>query len=544
MASFVEKYKTVKEQKDTILCVGLDPALPDQRKENVIPEWYARLGDDIGRFVFCMDMVERTHPYALAFKPNGKYVRGFSTEQHQLLTKAIREHGALSILDDKLADIGDTLESGLYWVHRWQYDAVTVMTEQGNLKEIVDLAHKHDPPIGIIPMVLMSNPEAVRTFKETEYRGKPRYWTIAQEIRETGADGFVVGATGHVTEKEIRDIRAIVGDDKIALVPGVGKQEGDPVKIIRNIGENFLINVGRDLIFDKDPAQRAIHYFTLFNKTRTFYEVARAILKVPGAFGVFEEPIILTARHLSPYYIDLRLIPSFSESWKAVLKAYERTLNTHFGKFDKIITTATAGLCYGAPLADRLGVGLVYVRDPRSHGTGKRLEGKINAGDYLAGLDDLTTMGGSTIAMAEEGRNAGGTIDKDVVAFDRVEGAQEKLKELGIELIAMCSMVKDFVDEARRVNVLKTDEDTRLLHVFTSNPIGWSGNYLVNHPDYLERKIKESVKDGKLVNTAALEVLTKGHPDLKESFTPRVQQWLAEADLKEPLPDFSYIPLT
>jgi hypothetical protein len=37
MASFIERYKTVKEQKDTILCVGLDPALPDQRKDNVIP---------------------------------------------------------------------------------------------------------------------------------------------------------------------------------------------------------------------------------------------------------------------------------------------------------------------------------------------------------------------------------------------------------------------------------------------------------------------------------------------------------------------------
>jgi orotidine-5'-phosphate decarboxylase len=264
--SFPRRFGELLEEKGSILCIGLDPALASQRKENVIPQRYmnnAKGDRDEVRLKFCFDIVEQTSKFAIAAKPNEQYVRGWSSEHHRRLTKCIHEHGLLAIYDCKLGDIADTAESNLFWMHEWEYDAITVHTQPGNLGHIVKVAHGYSPPIGIIALTLMSNPEAIKYMKQSRYDNKPVYLAIAEDVRSTDADGCVVGATGHVTEEEVMSIRGECGEDKIFLVPGIGTQRGDPEKVIRAGGKNILINVGRDIIYSPDPKGRAEYYYRL-----------------------------------------------------------------------------------------------------------------------------------------------------------------------------------------------------------------------------------------------------------------------------------------
>ncbi|KPV61522.1 MAG: Orotidine 5'-phosphate decarboxylase [Candidatus Bathyarchaeota archaeon BA1] len=213
-------------------------------------------------------MIEQTADFCVAAKPNEQYVHGLTPQQHQKLTNFIQKHGLFSIYDCKLSDIRDTAQSALFHYHRWGYDTITVSPFPGNTEEVVRIAHEYDPQIGIIVLTLMSNPEAERFMRHARIGNKPAYLAIAEDVRKFGADGCVVGATGHVTEKDLKLIRATVGEDKLFLIPGVGAQRGDPERAIKAGGRNIIINVGRDIIYSDNPRRKAKEYCELFRKIR------------------------------------------------------------------------------------------------------------------------------------------------------------------------------------------------------------------------------------------------------------------------------------
>ena len=269
MTEFTDKFSTLVEEKSSILCVGLDPALPTQRSKDVISKEYLKnIDDNEARLNFCLDIVEITKDYCCAFKPNQQYVAGFTRTHHQKITSAIRKANAISILDYKLNDIGDTVESALFHIHQWGYDAVTFNPFLGNTEITVRVAHKYVPEIGIIVLVLTSNTEAIRYQKEAMIGSKPVYLAVADDVKKFNADGCVVGATGHVTNNDIVRVRATIGDEKVLLIPGVGAQRGDPEKAIKAGGRNVLVNVGRDIVYSNNPKEKAKSYSEMFQKIK------------------------------------------------------------------------------------------------------------------------------------------------------------------------------------------------------------------------------------------------------------------------------------
>jgi orotidine 5'-phosphate decarboxylase subfamily 2 len=269
LTEFTDKFSTLAEEKSSILCIGLDPALPSQRPKDVINTKYLKnVDENEARLNFCLDIVKITKDYCCAFKPNQQYVAGFTKIHHQKMTDAIRKADAISILDYKLNDIGDTVESALFHIHQWGYDAVTFNPFLGNTEITVKAAHKYAPEIGIIVLVLTSNTEAIRYQKEAMIRSKPVYLAVAEDVKKFNADGCVVGATGHVTKNDIAQVRATIGDEKVLLIPGVGAQRGDPEKAIKAGGRNVLVNVGRDIVYSNNPKEKAKSYSEMFQGIR------------------------------------------------------------------------------------------------------------------------------------------------------------------------------------------------------------------------------------------------------------------------------------
>jgi len=269
--SFRDRFIRLRNDKNTLLCVGIDPALPRQRKDKTIPQKYLDVDDENeARFNFCLDIIEMVKDYALAMKPNQQYIFGFTKEQHKKLTDSIREGNMLSVLDYKLNDISDTVESAIFHISESGYDAITFNPFPGNLRHLVDLAHNSTRKsrgyeLGIIVLTLMSNPEAVTFMKRAMIGRLPLFKFISEQVRDCDADGVVVGATGHVTENDIKAIRGIVGPDKVFLIPGIGAQKGDARKVLKSAGQNVLVNVGRDIIYSENPQLKAEEYCAILS---------------------------------------------------------------------------------------------------------------------------------------------------------------------------------------------------------------------------------------------------------------------------------------
>jgi len=150
-------------------------------------------------------------------------------------------------------------------------------------------------------------------------------------------------------------------------------------------------------------------------------------------FGVFT----LTSRRTSPYYIDLRLVPSFPDALQRVCDFYLSLIRGDLGTegFDRVAGIPTAGIPFASIIAYRLQKPFLYVRPTRRlHGRERRIEGVVMPGDRILLIDDLITTGHSLRRSAAAIRAEGGLVTDAVVLLDREEGGRERLAKEGVKV--------------------------------------------------------------------------------------------------------------
>ncbi len=163
-------------------------------------------------------------------------------------------------------------------------------------------------------------------------------------------------------------------------------------------------------------------------------ELCRILNKIGAIdFGVFK----LTTGRTSPYYIDLRIVPSFPDAFRRVCGFYLKLIKEDVGadEFDRIAGIPTSGILFASFLAYQLKKPLLYTRSQKKlHGRERRVEGIVMPGDQVLLIDDLITTGSSLGRAAEAIRAEGGVVEDAAVLLDREEGGRENLAEQGITL--------------------------------------------------------------------------------------------------------------
>lgn len=245
---FLSKLNAAIDANNSLLCVGLDPnieMLPDSLKD-----------DKHGFTIFNKAIIDATADLVCAYKPNSAFYEARGAEGIVELKQACdyinEKYPTIPIiLDFKRGDIGSTNEQHAKYAFDYLgADAITVHPYQGGRALQAFLDHKDK---GIIVWVRSSNPGGGE-FQDLEVNGRKLYLEVADSVVKNWNTNnnclLVVGAT---YPGELGEIRRVVGDDMVFLVPGIGAQGGDveaSVKAGQNsFGKGMIINSTRDIIY-------------------------------------------------------------------------------------------------------------------------------------------------------------------------------------------------------------------------------------------------------------------------------------------------------
>ena len=147
----------------------------------------------------------------------------------------------------------------------------------------------------------------------------------------------------------------------------------------------------------------------------------------------------------SSYYVDLRLVPSYPHEFRKMVKYLENEIIQDIGldKFDSIVSVPTGGLVIASALAIEVVKPLIYVRSkPKDYGTSKSVEGKINDGMKVVMIDDVATTGGSVVNAIKSLKEVNVIIKDAYVIVNRMEGANEALSELGVQMHSVLDILQ------------------------------------------------------------------------------------------------------
>jgi orotate phosphoribosyltransferase len=184
-------------------------------------------------------------------------------------------------------------------------------------------------------------------------------------------------------------------------------------------------------------------------------ELSRILVKTGATkFGLFK----LSSGKLSPYYIDLRMIPGDPKALETVIEIYETMARSKIGvtSFDRIAGVPTAGVPYASILAYTLSKPFLYVRrETKTHGGERRVEGQLFPGEHVVLVDDLITTGKNTLQAAEAIRAEGGQVEDVIVLIDRQEGGAAALAQAQLKLCAFTTVTRI----ARRLHESAVIED-------------------------------------------------------------------------------------
>ncbi|MGD8565763.1 MAG: orotidine 5'-phosphate decarboxylase [Candidatus Bathyarchaeota archaeon] len=252
---FYDKYVKTVMEKGSFININLDPALPEQRGEMVIPSRFIS-EDDFGTLLnFSLDVIDQVSDFSCSVKLNTQYFLGAYGALTKIVKK-IHEEGMIAILDHKLSDIGATNDSALYWISKMGFDAFTFSPFAGNINATVKNAHRRK--LGVVILTLMSNPEAKKIMVDTIIDDKPYYLHIAEMVKASEADGCVIGLTDYVKDEYVKNVQKTIGGKTVVLLQGLGPQGGKIDNIKHVI--NPLVSLGRTVIYSPEPRKTLQRY--------------------------------------------------------------------------------------------------------------------------------------------------------------------------------------------------------------------------------------------------------------------------------------------
>lgn len=198
--------------------------------------------------------------------------------------------------------------------------------------------------------------------------------------------------------------------------------------------------------------------------------IARLLLDTEAVSINVQNPFTYSSGIKSPIYCDNRLLITDIHQRKQVVDAFCEIIRPLNPK--QIAGVATAGITWGAWIADQLKLPFVYVRPkPKGHGKEKQIEGKFIREETVL-IEDLVSTGGSSIQALDAMRVENIPVKTLVAIFTYGFSSAEKLfDEKKIELKTLSNLDR-LLDEGIAQKFFDANTKSEVLR-WRTNPESW-----------------------------------------------------------------------
>ena len=136
--------------------------------------------------------------------------------------------------------------------------------------------------------------------------------------------------------------------------------------------------------------------------------VAEKLLQINAIKLNLQQPYTWASGWKSPIYCDNRKVLSFPYTRDFIKSEMCNLVFDKFPGIDMLAGVATAGIPWGAMVADQLKLPYIYVRPkPKEHGLGNQIEGFYEKGQRVLVIEDLISTGKSSLQVVDVLKNEG-----------------------------------------------------------------------------------------------------------------------------------------
>ena len=203
--------------------------------------------------------------------------------------------------------------------------------------------------------------------------------------------------------------------------------------------------------------------------------VAEKLLQVNAVRLNPAQPFTWASGWKSPIYCDNRKVLSFPFIRDFIKSELCNLVYTKFPDAELLAGVATAGIAWGAMVADQLKLPYIYVRPkPKEHGLGNQIEGYYEPGKKTVVIEDLVSTGKSSLQVVDvlktQGLEVSGMVSIFTYDFPVAADAFEKANLSYQSLTNYPVLIELAVEKG-----IVTAEQQSVLLKWRDDPAQWTG---------------------------------------------------------------------
>jgi orotate phosphoribosyltransferase len=212
---------------------------------------------------------------------------------------------------------------------------------------------------------------------------------------------------------------------------------------------------------------------TDIQQEQTAIKIAKLLLQAKAIKLSPDNPFKWSSGWNSPIYCDNRVTLSYPEIRTDIKVALAERIKNDFPDAEAIAGVATAGIAQGALIADYLNLPYAYVRpEPKKHGMGNQIEGRLVAGQKVVVVEDLISTGGSSLKVVEALRaNEVEVVGMIAIFTYGFSKADENFLQHNVQLSVLSNY--SFLMDAALAEGYITEEQVEALKQWRISPDTW-----------------------------------------------------------------------